>query len=189
VLVIDDTGKKVGVMLTRDAIKFAEEQGLDLVEVGATLDPPVTKVMNYGKFMYQRQKQEKESRKKSAGQKPIKEIKLGVKTEEHDLQTKIKHIKRFLTTGHKAKVIVIYRGREMAHPELGKELLNRIIQEVGELGQPEYIPKQEGHNLVTIIAPYSKPKQAGVEQMNKPVEGGSLTSNPRIAKQEEEKSG
>lgn len=186
---IDETGKKVGVMLTRDAIKFAEERGLDLVEVGANLDPPVTKVMDYGKFMYQRQKQEKESRKKGTGQKQIKEIKLGVKTEEHDLQTKIRHIKRFLTTGHKAKVIVIYRGREMAHPELGRELLNRIIQEVGDLGQPEYIPKQEGYNLVTILAPCSKPRQISSEQMNKLVEGGALLSNPQIAKQEEEKSG
>ena len=188
-LVIDEIGKKVGVMLTRDAIKFAEERGLDLVEVGSNADPPVAKVMDYGKFMYQRQKQEKESRKKSAGQKPIKEIKLGVKTEEHDLQTKIKHIKRFLSTGHKAKVVVIYRGREMAHPELGKELLNRIIQEVSELGQPEYIPKQEGYNLVTIIAPHSKPKTTVSEQIRKKTSPEALASNRQIAKQEEEKSG
>lgn len=155
-LVIDETGKKIGVMLTRDAIKFAEERGLDLVEVGETADPPVAKLMDYGKFLYQKHKQEKEARKKSAGQKPIKEMKIGVKTEEHDLQTKLRHIKEFLEKGYKTKVIVMYRGREIAHPELGKELLNRVIQEMADYGAPEYVPKQEGRNLVTLLAPHSK---------------------------------
>jgi len=158
VLVIDDNGNKIGIMLTKDAIKLAEEKGLDLVEVGGSADPPVTKIMDYGKFIYQKHKQEKESRKKSksTGQKSIKEIKFGIKTEEHDRQTKMRHIKEFLEDGHKTKIVVMYRGREMAHPELGRELLQRIIQELAPFGAVEYIPKQEGRNLVTVVAPHSK---------------------------------
>jgi len=164
VLVIDENGQKVGVMLTRDAIKLAEEKELDLVEVSPNADPPVAKIMDYGKFMYQRQKLEKESKKKSASQKPPKEVKIRVKTDEHDLQTKIRHIRRFLEHNHKAKVIIIYRGREMVHPELGKELLQRVIDEVSDLGQPEFIPKQEGYNLVTIIAPYSEEQKRKIQR-------------------------
>jgi translation initiation factor IF-3 len=156
VLVIDETGQKVGIMLTKDAIKLAEERSLDLVEVGGNADPPVTKIMDYGKFVYQKHKQEKESKKKGVGQKSIKEIKFGIKTEEHDLQTKINHIMGFLEDGHKTKVIVMYRGREMAHPELGRELATRVIAEIAHLGAPEYNPKQEGYNLVTIVTPHSK---------------------------------
>lgn len=155
-LVIDDEGRKIGIMLSKDAIKFAEERGLDLVEVGEGADPPVTKVMDYGKFLYQKHKQEKEAKKKSAGQKPIKEIKIGIKTEEHDLQTKLRHIREFLERGNKTKLIVMYRGREMAHPELGRELLQRVIQLMSDFGATEYVPKQEGRNLVTILAPHSK---------------------------------
>jgi translation initiation factor IF-3 len=156
VLVIDETGQKVGVMLTKDAIKVAEERGLDLVEVGGNADPPVTKIMDYGKFVYQKHKQEKESKKKGVGQKSIKEIKFGIKTEAHDVQTKIKHILQFLEDGHKTKLIVMYRGREMAHPELGRELAAHVIEQISGLGAPEYNPKQEGYNLVTIVTPHSK---------------------------------
>jgi len=154
--VIDESGRKIGIMLTRDAVNLAEERGLDLVEVGESADPPVTKMMDYGKFVYQKHKQEKEARKKSAGQKPIKEMKLGIKTDEHDLQTKLRHIREFMEKGCKTKVIVMYRGREMAHPELGRELLQRVLQEMADFGAPEYVPKQEGRNLVTIITPHSK---------------------------------
>jgi len=171
VLVIDEKGEKIGVMLTRDAIKLAEEKELDLVEVGANADPPVAKIMDYGKFMYQKQKMEKESRKKSASQKPPKEIKIRVKTDEHDLQTKIRHIRRFLDQGNKAKVIIIYRGREMVHPELGRELLQRVIEEVSDLGHPEFIPKQEGYNLVTILAPLSEQQK---EKLRKQKEAQNL---------------
>lgn len=155
-LVIDDTGQKVGIMLTKDAIKLAEERSLDLVEVGGNADPPVTKIMDYGKFLYQKHKQEKESKKKGIGQKSIKEIKIGIKTEEHDLQTKVRHILEFLKDGHKTKMIIMYRGREMAHPELGRELAARLIAMIADLGAPEYNPKQEGYNLVTIVTPHSK---------------------------------
>ena len=155
-LVIDEEGRKVGIMLSKDAIMLAEERGLDLVEVGEGADPPVCKVMDYGKFLYQKHKQEKEAKKKSAGQRPIKEIKIGIKTEDHDLQTKLRHIREFLERGSKTKIIVMYRGREMAHPELGRELLQRVIQELADFGAVEFIPKQEGRNLVTLIGPHSK---------------------------------
>lgn len=155
-LVIDENGNKIGIMLTRDAIRMAEERNLDLVEVGSNADPPVTKIMDLGKFLYQKHKQEKESRKKGSGQKAIKEVKFGIKTEEHDIQTKIRHIIEFLEKGHKTKMIVMYRGREMAHPELGRELLARVLEQLAPYGAPEYIPKQEGYNLVTIVAPHNK---------------------------------
>ena len=143
-------------MLTRDAVRLAEERGLDLVEVGGSADPPVTKVMDLGKFLYAKHKQEKESRKKSSGQKSIKEIKFGIKTEQHDLQTKVRHIEEFLQDGHKTKVVIMYRGREMAHPELGRELANRVLQQLAPFGAAEYMPRQEGYNLVTIVAPHTK---------------------------------
>jgi translation initiation factor IF-3 len=143
-------------MLTRDAVRLAEERGLDLVEVGGNADPPVTKVMDLGKFLYAKHKQEKESRKKSTGQKSIKEIKFGIKTEQHDLQTKVRHIEEFLQDGHKTKVVVMYRGREMAHPELGRELVNRVLLQLAPFGAAEYMPRQEGYNLVTIVAPHTK---------------------------------
>lgn len=183
-LVIDDTGNKIGVMLTKDAIKLAEEKGLDLVEVGGSADPPVTKIMDYGKFLYQKHKQEKESRKKSksTGQKSVKEIKIGVKTEEHDLQTKMRHIKEFLEDGHKTKIVVMYRGREMAHPELGNELLRRVIQELALFGAPEYIPKQEGRNLVTMVAPHSKQQLDNIRKQRE-AEAKKAATDPGLAGQ------
>ena len=103
---------------------------------------------------------------------------LGIKTEEHDLKTKLRHIKEFLERGNKTKVIVIYRGREMAHPELGKELVQRVIQELADYGEPEYIPKQEGYNLVTIIAPHSKQQ---LERIRKQKEAEKQAQNSQSA--------
>jgi len=156
VLVIDENGNKIGVMLTKDAVRLAQERGQDLVEVGGTADPPVTKIMDLGKFLYQKNKQEKESRKKSPGQKSIKEIKFGIKTDRHDLQTKLRHIEEFLQDGHKTKVVVMYRGREMAHPELGRQVLARVLEQLAPYGVAEYAAKQEGRNLVTLVAPHAK---------------------------------
>lgn len=181
-LVIDETGQKIGIMLTKDAIKLAEERSLDLVEVGGNADPPVTRIMDYGKFVYQKHKQEKESKKKSGGQKSIKEIKFGIKTEEHDLQTKVRHIMEFLEDGHKTKVIVMYRGREMAHPELGKELLARVIGQISHLGAPEYLPKHEGRNLLTIVTPHSKQIQDKIKKQKEAEAKANAAGNPQPAK-------
>lgn len=155
VLVIDDEGKKVGVMMTRDAVELARSKGLDLVEVAPEADPPVTRIMDYGKHLYVQQKRDREARKKQVHQR-VKEVKLRIKTEEHDIQTKLRHIRDFLQEQDKVKLTVMYRGREMVHPELGRQLLERVIRELEEMGVPEYLPKQEGRNLTTVINPYSK---------------------------------
>jgi len=162
-LVIDENGSKVGIMLARDALEVAREKNLDLVEVAPQANPPVAKIMDYGKALYQKQKRDREARKRLvSGQ--VKEVKLRIKTEEHDIQTKLKHMRRFLEHGDKVKLIVVYRGREMAHPELGDKLLKRVIGEVENIGNAEYIPKREGRNLITVIAPLSKAQIAAREK-------------------------
>lgn len=142
-------------MMSKDALEMARDRGLDLVEISPQSDPPVAKLMDYGKHLYQKHKREREAKKKTVSQQ-VKEIKLRIKTEEHDIQTKLRHMRRFLEHGDKVKLVVIYRGREMAHPELGDELLKRVIGEVENQGVPEYMPKREGRNLVTVISPLSK---------------------------------
>jgi len=163
VLVIDDEGKKVGLMMTRDAIDLARGKGLDLVEVAPEADPPVTRIMDYGKHLYTQQKRDREARKKQVQQR-LKEVKLRIKTEENDIQTKLKHIRQFLGEQDKVKLTVMYRGREMAHPELGRQLLERVLKELEELGAPEYMPKLEGRNLTTVLNPYSKAQLAAREK-------------------------
>jgi translation initiation factor IF-3 len=177
-LVIDENGNKVGVMLARDALEMARERNLDLVEVAPQANPPVAKFMDYGKALYQKQKREREARKRQvSGQ--VKEVKLRIKTEEHDIQTKLRHMRRFLEHGDKVKLIVIYRGREMAHPELGEELLRRVIGEVENLGNAEYMPKREGRNLVTVIAPLSRAQIAAREKaLQKKAQAGVLADSP-----------
>jgi translation initiation factor IF-3 len=163
VLVIDETGRKLGEMLTKDAIENAREKGLDLVEVASNAKPPVCKIMDYGKHQYQKQKRERDAKKKQVSSQ-VKEIKLRVKTEDHDIQTKLRNMRKFLGQGDKVKLVVIYRGREMAHPELGMVVLKKVIALVEELGTPEYMPKREGRNLVTVIAPLTKSQIASREK-------------------------
>jgi translation initiation factor IF-3 len=152
VRVVDEEGAQLGIMPTQEALQFAEEQGFDLVEVAPNERPPVCRIMDYGKYKYQRSKRQQLAKKK---QKVIlvKEIKLRPKTEEHDYQFKIQHVKRFLQEGHKAKVTVIFRGREMAHTELGRRVLDRIIDDLEEVATVEQMPKQEGRNMTLVLSP------------------------------------
>jgi translation initiation factor IF-3 len=172
VLVVDDEKTKIGLMLTRDALALAKEKGLDLVEVSPNSDPPVARIMDYGKFAYMQQKRNRDSKKKQA-QTQLKEIKLRTKTEEHDLQTKLKKAKEFLTKGDRVKVHVVYRGREMAHPELGRTMMERVIKELEEIGAPMDRATMQGRALITVIAPSSmksssdKPK-VDIKQEQKP---------------------
>lgn len=131
---------------------MARDAGLDLVEVADKANPPVCRIMDYGKYKYQRSKRQQLAKKK---QKVIlvKEIKLRPKTEEHDYQFKMQHVKRFLQDGHKAKVTVIFRGREMAHAELGRRVLDRIIDDLEEMATVEQMPKQEGRNMTLVLSP------------------------------------
>ncbi|HEV2177878.1 MAG TPA: translation initiation factor IF-3 [Terriglobia bacterium] len=150
--VVDDEGKQLGIMPPYEAIKIARERGLDLVEVSPTANPPVCRIINYGKFLYQQSKRQHEARKhqKSTG---LKEVKFSPRTGEHDLEVKRNQMLRFLQDGSKVKATVEFRGREMAHRDLGWKLLTRLVEDIGEAGLVEARPKQEGRSLFTIVAP------------------------------------
>jgi translation initiation factor IF-3 len=152
VRVVSPEGEQLGIMATQDALQLADEQGLDLVEVAPNERPPVCRIMDYGKYKYQRSKRQQQAKKK---QKIIlvKEIKLRPKTEEHDYQFKTQHVRRFIQDGHKAKVTIVFRGREMAHTELGRRILDRVVTDMEDIATVEQTPKQEGRNMTVVLAP------------------------------------
>lgn len=152
VRVVDAEGKQVGILPLKEAMKMAEEQGLDLVEVAPNSQPPVCRIMNYGKYKYQQSKRIQEARKHQTIIQ-VKEVKVRPRTEEHDFQFKLRHVKRFLSEGNKVKISMLFRGREIAHPEFGRELLNRFLEEVKDLIVLEQAPRLEGRNMVMIFAP------------------------------------
>lgn len=143
-------GKQVGIFPIEDALKVAEEEGLDLVEVAPNADPPVCRIMDYGKFKYQASKKVQEARKKSKAIQ-VKEIKLRPRTEDHDLGVKLRNLRKFLENKNRVKVTVTFRGREMAFKEAGVELLNKVAQEVEDTGKVEQTPTHEGKNRVSMV--------------------------------------
>jgi len=145
-------GENVGVVTPREAMTMAEEAGLDLVEISPNANPPVCKIMDFGKFKYEQQKREAEARKKQKTIE-IKEVKFRPGTDVHDYDVKMRNVVKFLENGDKVKVTLRFRGREMAHQDLGLELLNRVRTDVGELGKVENMPKLEGRQMVMMIAP------------------------------------
>ena len=149
---INPDGVQLGVLDTREAILKAEEFGLDLVEVQPNVDPPVCKILDYGKYKYEAQKRANEARKK---QKiiEVKEIKLRPNIDEHDYQVKMRNIVKFLTGGDKVKVTLRFRGREMAHQELGANVLTRVREETEEIAKIEAMPKMEGRQMIMVLAP------------------------------------
>jgi translation initiation factor IF-3 len=149
--VIDDTGQQLGIMAPQQALAIARQKGLDLVEISATAVPPVCRIMDYGKYQYQEQKRARQAKKH---QKiiEVKEIKFRPKVDEHDYQFKKKHIERFLAEGDKVKATIFFRGREMAHPEIGRRILERLIDELADVAVPENNPRQEGNQMHTILA-------------------------------------
>ena len=148
--VIDDTGQQLGIMPPQQALTIARQKGLDLVEIAATANPPVCRIMDFGRYQYQEQKRARQAKKH---QKiiEVKEIKFRPKVDEHDYQFKKKHIERFLGEGDKVKATVFFRGREMAHPEIGHRILMRLLEELGDVAQPETMPRQEGNQMHTIL--------------------------------------
>lgn len=152
VRVIGPEGDQLGILPIAEALRVAEEQELDLVEVSSKSDPPVCRLMDYGKFKYQQQKKAHEAKKKQAVV-HVKEVKFRPKTDDHDLQFKIRHIERFLKDGLKSKVTVVFRGRELSHPEIGKEILERVSEEIKEWGVIEVGPKFEGRTMVMVLSP------------------------------------
>jgi translation initiation factor IF-3 len=152
VRVIDPEGNQLGILPLHEAVAKADEFGLDLVEVAAQSNPPVCKIMDYGKYKYIQSKKSHEGKKKqTAGQ--LKEVKMRPRTEEHDFQVKLRNIQRFLTGGHKTKVYVVFRGRELAHKDLGHRMMERVLDESKEWGVAEYPPKFEGRSIVVVLAP------------------------------------
>ena len=145
-------GEQIGVVSTQEALQRAREADLDLVEVAPQANPPVCRIMDYGKFKYERDIRQKEARKKQS-RTELKEIKFRPKIDAHDYGTKKGHVERFLRGGHKVKVTIMFRGREMTHTELGRKILDRLVGDLGEMVTVESMPKQEGRNMIMVISP------------------------------------
>jgi translation initiation factor IF-3 len=150
VRLISVDGKQLGILPVQQALRVAKEEGFDLVEVAPDSDPPVCRIMDYGKFKYEASKRIQETRKKSRTFQ-VKEIKLRPHTGEHDLAFKLNNLRKFLDKGHRVKVSVYFRGRELAHKEIGLELLQKIAEEIQDEAAVEQPPKQEGRNSITMV--------------------------------------
>ncbi len=163
VRVIDKDGNQLGVIGISEALHKAELQGLDLVEISPNAEPPVCKIIDYGKFRYQQTKKEKEG-KKTQHQVKVKEVKIKPNTDDHDLMTKLKHAREFLTKGNKVRITCCFRGREMQHPEIGMQAVKRMVEDLADISAPEADPKLLGKNLSVVLAPGAKKKPQSVEK-------------------------
>lgn len=163
---IDQNGEQVGVISLQEALQLADDAGLDLVEVVSTSNPPVCKVINYGKFRYDQTKREKES-KKSQHTIKVKEVKLKPNIDPHDLDTKMRQMKEFLSKGNKVKMTLMYRGREMMHPEFGEKLVRKVCQDLEEVATVEAPPKLLGRSLSCVLAPGGKKKKVEKKPLGK----------------------
>jgi len=152
ILLIDEENTKHGVISTREALAMAEAAELDLVEVAPQANPPVCRIMDYGKYRFQQQKRDKDARKKQKNQ-VVKEIKMRPKIDQHDYDFKVKAIKSFLQDGHRVKVSIFFRGREMAFLDRGREVLNKVLNAITDFGKMEMEPRMEGSYMRIMIAP------------------------------------
>jgi translation initiation factor IF-3 len=152
VRVVSQDGEQLGVMATQQALELAHQRELDLVEVAPEAAPPVCRIMDFGKYKYMQARRQKEARKKQTVI-VVKEVKMGPKTEKHDFDFKLKHVRRFLEEGNKAKVTVRFKGREMAHTELGWKMLNKMTAAVADIALVENHPRMEGRLLSMILSP------------------------------------
>jgi translation initiation factor IF-3 len=155
VRVIDPEGEQVGILPVERALEIAGEMGLDLVEVAPMARPPVCRIMDYGKFKYEEQRKAREARKKQH-QVQIKEVKMRPGIEDHDFEFKTRNARRFLEQGNKVKLTMMFRGRQMAHPELGREVLDRVVEELGDVAKVEAAPSMEGRSMTMVMAPTGK---------------------------------
>ena len=156
VRVIDEYGEQLGILPTRHALDIARERGLDLVEVAPNAIPPVCRLMDYGKFRYEQSRRDRESRKNQKTT-DLKEVRIKPKIDEHDLATKSRQAQRFLEEGDKVKLTVMFRGREMAHPDIGRDLLLQLAEQLASVGLVEQPPRLEGRNLTMMLAPKKAP--------------------------------
>jgi len=194
VRLIGENGQQLGIKPTREALEYAYSKNLDLVEVAAQADPPVAKVMDWGKYRYEQEQKAKLARKHQT-QINVKEIKLRPKIGVHDYNTKKGHVERFLNQRAKVKVTIMFRGRETSHPERGRDLLMRLAEDIGEIGQIESQPILDGRNMVMVLAPT---KNAGVkrdaenenvQQREEAVQGDGEREAPPPARDEEPQPG
>lgn len=151
---IDPQGQMIGIVPVKQGLAMAEQHGLDLVEISPTAEPPVCKVMDYGKFKYETQKKASEARKKQKTV-SLKEIKMRPNIDPHDYEIKMRNVHKFIESGDKVKFSIRFRGREMSHQELGMRLLHRVKDEMGEVIKVEHEPKLEGRQMIMVIAPHS----------------------------------
>jgi translation initiation factor IF-3 len=177
VRVIDENGEQLGVMLPFEALKLARERTLDLVEISPNAVPPVCKIQDYGKFLYEKDKSDRAARKK---QKiiVIKEVKFSVTVDEHDYQTKKNQAVRFLGEGDKVKASLRFKGRQMAHRDLGYKIINRLLLDIGDSGLVEFMPRMEGTTLHAIIAPAKKAEVQAPPAAKKPAAPRPAASSP-----------
>jgi translation initiation factor IF-3 len=157
VRLLGPAGEQIGIVAINDALRLAEEGDLDLVEIAPNQRPPVCKLMDYGKFKYETDQKRREARRNQV-QTVIKEMKLRPKIDPHDYETKKGHVVRFLKAGDKVKITIMFRGREQSRPELGFRLLQRLAADIEELGFVEAAPKQDGRNMVMVVAPHKRPQ-------------------------------
>jgi len=175
--VINEDGAQLGIMPPYEALRVARGQGLDLVEVAPTANPPVCRIINYGKYLYQLSKRQHEARKHQKSIE-LKEVKMRPRTSTHDFETKRNKVIEFLREGAKVKVTVMFRGREMAHRDLGFKMMEKLAEEVSEVGMVETRPKIEGPNLSTIIAARKAPGKGAPSQASRPA-AGTAPATPR----------
>lgn len=162
VLLVGPAGEQVGIVRVEDALRLANEANLDLVEVAPGANPPVARLMDYGKYKYEANLKAREARKNQANT-VQKEIRMGLKIDKHDYETKRRNVEKFLAGGDKVKVIIRFRGREQSRPEMGVKLLGRMAEDVSEYGFVESHPRQDGRNMVMVFGPHKKKAQAMAE--------------------------
>lgn len=163
VRLVGPDGEQAGIVRVEDALRLAEEAGLDLVEVAPEARPPVAKLMDYGKYKYEAAQKARDARRNQASTQ-LKEIRFRVKIDDHDFQVKKGHVTRFLEQGDKVKVMIMFRGREQSRPEAGIKLLQRLAEEVQELGTVESQPRQDGRNMTMVLAPLRRKADAMAAQ-------------------------
>jgi len=152
VRLIDEDGNQLGVVATRDALDIAREKGLDLVEVQPNAVPPVCRLMDYGRFRYEESRRERESRRKAKGA-TLKEVRMAPKIDDHDIQTKARQAQRFLEAGDKVKISVLFRGREMLHQDIGRNLLMNLVQQLSDVSTVDQDPRMEGRSMSVMLSP------------------------------------
>lgn len=169
VRLVGPNGEQVGIVRVEDALRLAQEADLDLVEVAPDARPPVCKLMDFGKFKYEADMKAREARRNQANT-ILKEIRFRLKIDPHDYGTKKGHVERFLKAGDKVKVMIMFRGREQSRPEMGLRLLQRLADDVAELGYVESAPKQDGRNMIMVLGPTKKKAEARNEQRRRQAE-------------------